>query len=146
MAFADDLLKDTHHLATRGGNNPKQSTLRRTVSTAYYALFHLLIGDFTSNWRVKGECARLGRMFEHRKMSGAVLKPQDKNHPTPLLAELKKVISAFTQLQEDRYRADYDVGWIWSRTDITNTLAVADEAFKTWRSIRGEMLAQHHLM
>jgi uncharacterized protein (UPF0332 family) len=146
MAFADDLLKDAHHLAARGGKNPKQSTLRRAVSTAYYALFHLLIADFTSNWRVKGERVRLGRMFEHRKMSGAVLKLQDKNNPTPVETELKKVISAFTQLQEDRYRADYDVGWIWSRTDVTNTLAIADEAFKTWRTVRGEKLAQNHLM
>jgi hypothetical protein len=53
---ADDSLKDAHHLAARGGNNPTQSTLRRAVSTAYYALFHLLITDFTSNWRVKQDC------------------------------------------------------------------------------------------
>jgi uncharacterized protein (UPF0332 family) len=146
MAFADDLLKDAHHLAARGGNNPKQSSLRRAVSTAYYALFHLLIADFTANWLVASERARLGRMFEHRKMSGAVLKLQDKNNPTPVEIELKKVVSAFTQLQEDRYKADYDVGWVWSRTDVTNTLAIADEAFKTWRSIRTERPVQHHLM
>jgi uncharacterized protein (UPF0332 family) len=131
MAFADDLLKDAYHLAARGGNNPKQSSLRRAVSTAYYALFHLLIADFTVNWRVRSERARLGRMFEHRKMSGAVLKFQDKNNPTTVEIELKKIIDAFAQLQEDRYKADYDVGRIWSRTDVTNTLAIADEAFKT---------------
>jgi uncharacterized protein (UPF0332 family) len=108
MAFADDLLKDAHHLAARGGNNPRQSSLRRAVSTAYYALFHLLVADFTANWRVTAERARLGRMFEHRKMSGAGLKLQDKNNPTPVEIELKKIISAFAQLQEDRYKADYD--------------------------------------
>jgi hypothetical protein len=95
VAFADDLLKDAHHLAARGGKNPKQSSLRRAVSTAYYALFHLLIADFTANWHVRGERARLGRMFEHRKMSGATLKLQDKDNPTPVEIELKKVISAF---------------------------------------------------
>ena len=68
MAFPDDLLKDAYHLAARDGNNPKQSSLRRAVSTAYYALFHLLIADFTANWRVRRERARLGRMFEHWKM------------------------------------------------------------------------------
>ena len=146
MAFADDLLKDAHHLAARGGNHPKQSSLRRAVSTAYYALFHLLIADFTANWGVIGERSRLGRMFEHRKMSSAVLKLQDKNSPTPVEIELKKIVSAFIQLQEDRYRADYDVGWIWSRTDVNNTLAIADEAFKTWRSIHKVKPVQHHLM
>lgn len=146
MAFADDLLRDAHHLAGRGGKSPKQSSLRRAVSTAYYALFHLLIADFVANWRVTAQRARLGRMFEHRRMSGAILKFLDKNNPTPAESELRKVINAFAQLQEDRYKADYDVGWIWSRTDVTNTLAIADEAFKIWRSIRNESVAQHHLI
>lgn len=146
MAFADDLLRDAHHLAGRGGRNPKQSSLRRAVSTAYYALFHLLIADFVSNWRVADQRARLGRMFEHRRMSGAVLKLQDKKNPTAVEAELQEVIDAFSQLQEDRYEADYDVGWVWSRTDVTNTLGIADDAFKSWRRIHTEKVAQHHLM
>jgi len=71
MAFADDLLKDAHHLAGRGGKNPKQSSLRRAVSTAYYALFHLLIADFVLNWRRPDQRVRLGRMFEQGKMKQA---------------------------------------------------------------------------
>ena len=68
MPFADDLLLDAYHLAQRGGKNPKQSSLRRAVSTAYYALFHLLIADFVLNWKRPDQRVRLGRMFEHRKM------------------------------------------------------------------------------
>ena len=146
MAFADDLLRDAHHLASRGGKNPKQSSLRRAVSTAYNALFHLLIADFVSNWRLTDQRARLGRMFEHRKMSGAVLKLQDKKNPTAVEAELQKLVSVFARLQDDRYTADYDVGLIWSRSDVTNTLALADEAFKQWRSVRTKKVVQHHLM
>jgi hypothetical protein len=71
VAFADDLLNDAHHLAARGGKSPKQSSLRRAVSTAYYALFHLLIADFVLNWKAKEQRARLARMFEHGKMSQA---------------------------------------------------------------------------
>ena len=74
MAFADDLLKDARHLAARGGKNPKQSSLRRAVSTGYYALFHLLIADFVRNWKRADQRVRLGRMFEHSKMSRAVFK------------------------------------------------------------------------
>ena len=101
MAFADDLLRDARHLANRGGNNPKQSTLRRAVSTAYYAVFHLLIADFVSNWRLPQQRSRLGRMFEHRKMSGAVLQLQDKNNPTEAEVELKRLVGIFSKLQED---------------------------------------------
>jgi len=146
MAFADDLLRDAYHLAGRGGKNPKQSSLRRAISTAYYALFHLLVADFVSNWGLTDQRARLGRMFEHRKMSGAVLKLQDKRNPTAVEVELQKVIGVFARLQEERHTADYDVEWIWSRAEVTDILVIVDETFKRWRSIRTEKVAQHHLL
>jgi len=85
-------------------------------------------------------------MFEHRKMSQAVFKVSDKNRPTAIEADMLKVIQVFAQLQEDRYSADYDVAKVWSRTDVMNTLVLADEAFNAWRNIRKEKLAQDHLL
>ena len=41
----DDLLAQARHLATRERRRPKQASLRRAVSAAYYALFHYLIDD-----------------------------------------------------------------------------------------------------
>src|ERR1017187_6158872 len=120
MAFADDLLKDAYHLAARGGKTPRQSSLRRAVSSAYYALFHLLIADFVLNWKRPDQRVRLGRMFDHSKMKQA--KFQSAN-PTPVEEDLKTVIDAFAQLQEDRYTADYDVGTNWSPKGVENTLA-----------------------
>jgi hypothetical protein len=38
MSFADDLLEQAYHLANRESKKPKQASLRRAVSTAYYAL------------------------------------------------------------------------------------------------------------
>jgi len=146
MAFADALLKDAYHLAGRGGKNPRQSSLRRAVSTAYYAVFHLLIADFVANWAVPDQRARLGRMFEHRRMSGAIFNFRDKNNPTATETELRKLIGKFTQLQKDRYEADYDVARKWSRYDVENTLASATEVFITWRGIRKETVARHHLL
>jgi uncharacterized protein (UPF0332 family) len=146
MAFADDLLKDAYHLAGRGGKNPRQSSLRRAVSTAYYAVFHLLIADFVANWALPDQRARLGRMFEHRRMSGAIFNFRDKNNPTPTETELRKLIGQFTQLQKDRYEADYDIARKWSRYDVENTLASATEVFITWRGIRKETVARHHLL
>ena len=52
MAFADDLLEQAYHLANRESGDPKQASLRRAVSTAYYALFHLLIDEAVGNWGV----------------------------------------------------------------------------------------------
>jgi hypothetical protein len=146
MAFADDLLKDAHHLAKRGGRNPRQSSLRRAVSTAYYAVFHLLISDFVAAWPVPEQRARLGRMFEHRKMTATVVDLADKHNPTPVETKLRFLVSTFTQLQKDRNEADYNVARIWTRTDATQTLDLADELFSLWREIRKDKAARNHLM
>lgn len=145
MPFANDLLRDAHHLANRGGRNPKQASLRRAISTAYYAVFHLLISDFVANWALADQRARLGRMFEHRRVRVDV-QLRDKNNPTPVESELKKVSSAFAQLQDDRYLADYDTSRDWARVDVEEALSVADEAFRIWGQIRKEKPAKDHLM
>jgi uncharacterized protein (UPF0332 family) len=146
MAYADDLLRDSRHLAARGGKHPRQSSLRRAVSTAYYAAFHLLVADFVANYRVPEQRARLGRMFEHRRMSGAVFRVADRQKPTPIESEIGDLIENFAQLQRERYEADYDVARNWSRTDVQRTLQRAENVFMIWRRIRKEKLAQHHLM
>jgi len=53
MSFADDLLEQSYDLAHKEPANPKQASLRRAVSTAYYALFHLLIDEAVSKWAVE---------------------------------------------------------------------------------------------
>jgi uncharacterized protein (UPF0332 family) len=145
MAFPDDLLNDAFHLAARGGKNPKQSSLRRAVSTAYYALFHLLIADFVLNWKPKDQRVRLGRMFEHSKMRNASFKPENSS-PTPVEADLLRVVKSFAMLQDDRHAADYDVAKDWTRADVMITLTLAADAFKAWKSIRKEKTAQDHLL
>lgn len=50
MAFPDDLLELSHDLANLHLESAHQASLRRAVSTAYYALFHFLISEATANW------------------------------------------------------------------------------------------------
>jgi hypothetical protein len=50
MAYHDDLLQQSLLLVHKEPRNPKQASLRRAVSTAYYALFHLLISEAVANW------------------------------------------------------------------------------------------------
>jgi uncharacterized protein (UPF0332 family) len=45
MAYHDDLLQQALQPVHKEPRNPKQASLRRGVSTAYYALFHLLISE-----------------------------------------------------------------------------------------------------
>jgi uncharacterized protein (UPF0332 family) len=51
MPYPAHLLEQAKHLANREKKRPRQASLRRAVSTAYYALFHLLIYEATLNWK-----------------------------------------------------------------------------------------------
>src|ERR1700735_3811250 len=98
MPFADDLLEQAHHLATREEGEPKQASLRRAVSTAYYALFHLLIDEAVSQWSVERQRSILARTFDHGKMKGicdSVLESAKGGGHVP--GELRMVASNFIQ-------------------------------------------------
>jgi len=45
LALHDDLLQQARFLANREPVHPRQASLRRAVSAAYYALFHALIAE-----------------------------------------------------------------------------------------------------
>ena len=45
MAYHDELLEQAIDLVHRDPADPRQASLRRAVSTAYYAIFLLLIND-----------------------------------------------------------------------------------------------------
>src|SRR5690348_10656250 len=71
MPYSADLLEQAKHLAKREKNKPRQASLRRAASTAYYALFHFLIYEATLNWRRPEQRKSLSRFFEHGKMKAA---------------------------------------------------------------------------
>lgn len=147
MPFPDDLLEQAYDLAHKEPTNPKQASLRRAVSTAYYALFHLLIDEAVSKWAVERQRSILARTFEHGKMKGIcddVLKTAKSGGSVQ--PELKTVAHNFIQLQQYRHTADYDNSKQWSRTDVLNVLALATDAFAAWRAISTEDSAQDYLL
>jgi hypothetical protein len=139
MSFADDLLEQAYHLAHREVPDPKQASLRRAVSTAYYALFHLLINEAVGKWVVERQRSILARTFEHGKMKGIcenVLKIAKSGGAVP--PELVIVAQNFVVLQQERQLADYDNSKHWSRTDAVAVLAFASNAFTAWRAISAQ--------
>lgn len=49
-ALHAQLLHQARHLAIKEPSRPQQASLRRAVSTAYYALFHFLIDEACRIW------------------------------------------------------------------------------------------------
>lgn len=67
--YHDDLLAQALQLIQVAP--PSQLTLRRAVSAAYYAVFHFLIAEATSNWASIPLRTALGRAYDHGVMKTA---------------------------------------------------------------------------
>ena len=152
MAYHDDLLRQALYLAHKEPRNPKQASLRRAVSTAYYALFHLLISEAVANWNVVSLRAALGRAFDHGVMKAASNRIQDTRQfsftgeDPAVVAALRAVAKTFAQLQEKRHIADYDNTTFWTRTEALAQVKSAEQAFTRWKGIRHEQITQAYLV
>jgi hypothetical protein len=152
VAYHDDLLTQAGELIHKNEPNSTQADLRRAVSTAYYALFHLLISETTLNWSRDSSRDAFGRMFDHhlmRKASQRILDsrlfPFDGEDPT-LVENLKIVAQAFVQLQDKRHLADYHNGVRWTHIESLREVTTARKAFLIWALIRSDNIAQEYLV
>jgi hypothetical protein len=153
MGVAEDLLALAGRLANPAPEDPEQASFRRSISTAYYALFHLLVQDAVQTWNGSAT-ARFGleRKFDHKTMkevSNAVLRSSWRGWSTPSPAvpqELTTVADVFVTLQESRQQADYDNARIWEPIDVQATVAAAQLAFAKWALIRTHPAANEYLL
>ena len=149
MSVPDDLIEQARHLARREPRRPRQASLRRAVSAAYYALFHSITRRAGYNLLMGGSARSyrpiLGRMFEHAKMKDAALKHRNAraddwlvtNAAMPLSADLRQVADAFLQLQAERHRADYDLrpSARFTRSETNDLVELAEDALAAWQRV-----------
>jgi hypothetical protein len=153
MSFPQDLLEQAEHLSRREPKRPKQASLRRSISTAYYALFHLLTSDATAILgRDMTVAARQGmaRSFDHSEMKRAcnffssATAPNREKAPrqlaptlaAPVSTDLQTVALAFIRLQEARHDADYDLNRAWNRFTVQQHPVIAKRAFAAWARLK----------
>ncbi len=141
-----DLVEQAKLLAGLERGRPKLVSLRRAVSSLYYALFHYLIHHSTC--LLMGSQASessfrniLARGYDHRSLREAcdsfrrskILKDRFKDLDPAGYAvpdEIQDIAAVFSVLQEMRHLADYNLNRKWSRGEI---LAMIDQ---TERSIQ----------
>ena len=148
MTLAHDLLDQSDHLSKIDRNKPKQANLRRAVSSAYYALFHLLCDEAANRISpMKPPMLRkqIRRVLDHGKMrqacqafasSGTLAKPLNLLQSASLSTEIRRVASTFVTLQEARHQADYDLAIDFTRLEVVRLCRVARVAFQDWHKIR----------
>jgi hypothetical protein len=157
MAYADDLLELAQDIANLRPRQPHQASLRRAVSTAYYALFHLLISEATANWGRPELRGALARVFDHGPMKQAADKKANelniyfKERPPEgrertLAYHLYNVADVFAQAQYHRNEADYNTARQWELTEVLLHIDGIADAFKSWNIIREEPVAQAYLV
>ena len=152
MAYHDDLLDQAIKLVHEDPANPKQASLRRAVSAAYYAIFHLLIFEATSNYGQANLQTALGRAFDHGTMknaSRAVANAQTfpfKGENPATVEALRFIGRTFMKLQDQRHFADYDLTKDFDPTDARALVKSAQTFFTAWQNIRNEDIAQAYLV
>lgn len=125
-----DLITIARELATRDPGRPKKASLARSVSRAYYALFHRLAAFCaaeTIGWRHRDgdEFRRVYRSLDHGRAKGLfeeLVKQPAFGKP------LRFVGQAFVSLQLERHDADYDIGYKISRAVANDRIDRAEEA------------------
>lgn len=145
--FHTDLLEQARHLAHREPKRPRQASLRRAVSDAYYALFHLLAAEGTKVVRPAMLRNHVRRAYEHANMK-SVCKSWARGAKSslpaltaalatePIEPELSEVAKVFVLLQEARHAADYDLSQTLTRSESSALVASSEKAFRAWNAVR----------
>ena len=67
------------------------------------------------------------------------------NQEEAVKRNLHRVVNTFVQMHEQRELADYDYSSNWTRTDVLPKVEGVTAAFKAWKAIRNEDIAQAFL-
>jgi hypothetical protein len=152
MALHDDLLTLARRLVPPLLPLPPlaivEVDLRRGVSTAYYALFHLLIHEAMA--RIVADPtlrSRVGRSFDHARMrqvcedySGAtvVAGVLTVRPGVGMAPQLRDIGTAFVDLQQARHDADYDTATPLGHLNADLKVMTAEAAFLDWTACQAD--------
>jgi uncharacterized protein (UPF0332 family) len=152
--LSSDLLNQAKDLASQDPNRPKDVSIRRAISTAYYSLFHFLLDEASgilvgASQNDKPIRHLLSRCFGHGQMLKAceTIVGQATKGASPVYApfahsirnqanDLLVVAKTFKDLQEHRHRADYDLSQRYTRAQALKSVSNVEDAMRAWKRIK----------
>ena len=135
-----DFIRTARELAEGvGRGRPRESNLRRAVSTAYYALFHclaeccanMLAGSVPVN-RSRPAWRQTYRALQHSR-ARTRCRRQDIMLLFPY--EIQTFAKLFVDIQAKRHSADYDPDAHFFKSDVVQYIDTAEEAIHHFNSV-----------
>jgi uncharacterized protein (UPF0332 family) len=149
MSYSEDLIAQAELLLKVSKKKPNQANLRRSISAAYYALFHFLISEASS--RILPQRSAVLRQAISRSISHADIKnvcdqlikkdlqtmKQQVRSMLPRLptALIRSLCESFIDLQQSRHAADYDLGTAVKKLKAEESVKRAQNAIASWRHV-----------
>ncbi|KKZ11471.1 MAG: hypothetical protein TQ37_07085 [Candidatus Synechococcus spongiarum 15L] len=160
MSLATDLLQQAQHLLELDSRKPRQANLRRSISTAYYSLFSLLVDEAAVAVVGSGPKKRLLRgyvirAFGHRSMANVCQGFAQKNPGQKIrdvLADhrisddLAHIANTFCSLRDERNEADYNFARSYTKEDATIIFNGTKVAHQKWQNIKDDEATRIFLM
>ena len=136
----DDLITLARELARREAGRPKSVSLRRSASSAYYALFHslaYLCADVLIGWRQPYSVfTPIYRSLDHAKARSVL------NRLRQIATQestLESIAVTFAVLQDARHDADYNPEpFAFSRSGMLDLIDSAEQAIGAIRSLSSD--------
>lgn len=130
MTYHKELLELANHLARKEPKKPKQASLKRSISSAYYALFHFTIDQslqllFKNNHEVK---RIVNRKFVHR-----ILVETARRYRASTNLDIAKLCRVIIMLQKQRHDADYDTTKNCYRATALSLIKEVADFEQTWK-------------
>lgn len=151
-------LSQATRLAQLDPRRPQQGSLRRALSTAYYAAFHYLI-DRSCRQVVGTSRARTGvrfclaRAYEHNEMKRACeafARPMPNElvrqiGPLPIHPDVRRMAQTFVVAQELRHQADYDLSRRFVRPAVLSQVDRVRSSISSFEALAAEP-SKHFLL
>ena len=134
---ASELIAQAHRLASASARRPRQVDLKRSVSGAFYALFHALAklcADTiagTGPTRSMKAWQQTYRALNHGPAKHACAQARKKGFPP----EVIRFGDLFVSMQEKRHTADYDPLSVFQRADVVPMVEEVEVAIADLRIV-----------